>query len=360
MNKNLKNFFSLLKRYFNQFLKSIHLNNKESLSDTPPPIPGNSVTTIESILIAPFSPSSKEVIHQITLLSCFVAGPYFFGKTLANIIFPTASTQKLSPIDFNSGLVKSRKPNTIPNVLGLRPSAEKEKTEPVKKVVNTKKSYAPCQNALKKTRLSVKVESLTILKNSKKSIGEFKIGGKKNIHYLRSGDKVAKIGVLGLLTTDKAFIRNLSNGECEYIALKKNSKRSKKLKDFKVHSPDKKDKFISNNPRIVNQGNSFKIKESLREEMLGNISSILTQARAIPITNGDGTLSFKITEIVPGSIYSQLNIKENDIITGINGKSVSSINEVTSLLGKVRDLRSLSITVERDGEEKVQDYSFEQ
>ena len=73
--------------------------------------------------------------------------------------------------------------------------------------------------------------------------------------------------------------------------------------------------------------------------MLGNISSILTQARAIPITNGDGSLSFKITEIVPGSIYSQLNIKENDIITGINGKSVSSINEVTSLLGKVRDLK---------------------
>ena len=32
--------------------------------------------------------------------------------------------------------------------------------------------------------------------------------------------------------------------------------------------------------------------------MLGNISSVLTQARAIPITNGDGTISFKVTEIV--------------------------------------------------------------
>ena len=111
--------------------------------------------------------------------------------------------------------------------------------------------------------------------------------------------------------------------------------------------------------RIRNEGNSFKIKETLREEMLGNISSVITQAKAIPINNGDGTLSFKITEIVPGSIYSQLNIQENDIITGINGKKVNSINEVTSLLGKIRDITNLSITVERDGEETTQDYSFE-
>ena len=132
----------------------------------------------------------------MTLLSCFVVGPYFFGKTLANIIFPTASTQKLSPINFGPGVEKKPKSRPIPNVLGLRPSAEKQKAEPVKKIVNTKKSYAPCENALKKTKLSVKVESLTILKNSKKSIGEFKIGGKKDIHYLRSGDKVAKLGYL--------------------------------------------------------------------------------------------------------------------------------------------------------------------
>ena len=68
---------------------------------------------------------------------------------------------------------------------------------------------------------------------------------------------------------------------------------------------------------------------------------------------------YTITEIVPGSIYSQLNIQENDIITGINGKKVNSINEVTSLLGKIRDITNLSITVERDGEETTQDYSFE-
>ena len=71
--------------------------------------------------------------------------------------------------------------------------------------------------------------------------------------------------------------------------------------------------------------------------MLGNISSVLTQARAIPITNGDGTISFKVTEIVPGSIYSQLNIQENDIITGINGKKLTQLMK-SHHFWKIRDI----------------------
>jgi C-terminal processing protease CtpA/Prc len=32
-----------------------------------------------------------------------------------------------------------------------------------------------------------------------------------------------------------------------------------------------------------------------------------------------GSMAFKMTEIVAGSIYSQLNIQDGDIIEGING-----------------------------------------
>ena len=93
--------------------------------------------------------------------------------------------------------------------------------------------------------------------------------------------------------------------------------------------------------------------------MLGNISSVTHSSKSNSYNQWRWNISFKVTEIVPGSIYSQLNIQENDIITGINGKKVNSINEVTSLLGKIRDITNLSITVERDGEETTQDYSFE-
>ena len=221
-----------------------------------------------------------------------------------------------------------------------------------------KKDYPICEHARRKSSLGVDLISLTVLKNPKKSLAEVKLKRKKETQFFRYGEKIAGLGKVGLMRNKKLFIRNFSNGNCEFIAIKE-SRKTKKLQDFKVHSEKERDRFFTKNERIKNEGNSFKIKESLREEMLGNISSVLTQARAIPITNGDGTLSFKITEITPGSIYSQLNIQEDDIITGINGKDVTSINEVTGLLGKIRDITSLSITIERDGEEKTQDYSFE-
>ena len=48
-------------------------------------------------------------------------------------------------------------------------------------------------------------------------------------------------------------------------------------------------------------GNSFKIKRDLLDEKLKDINSLLTEAKAIPIQNPDGSMSFKIEQIQPGS-----------------------------------------------------------
>lgn len=336
--------------------------NKPS-GDLPPDLPSSSSSSnlnIEQIFTWIFDKKNKEKIDQAFIFSYVIFGCYYFGKTTARVIFPFYSkeTVKTENIIFND-IEKVRLSNisrTNPFNLKRTATQKKEVKKETKKPV--KKDYPICEKASRKSSLSLKLISLTILKNPNKSLAEIKVKSKKETEYFRYGEKIASFGKIGLMSDGKVFLRNFSNGKCEYLAIQE-KRRSKKLPDFKVHSEDKKDQFFSKNERIKNEGNSFKIKETLREEMLGNISSVLTQARAIPITNGDGTISFKVTEIVPGSIYSQLNIQENDIITGINGKKVNSINEVTSLLGKIRDITNLSITVERDGEETTQDYSFE-
>ena len=93
--------------------------------------------------------------------------------------------------------------------------------------------------------------------------------------------------------------------------------------------------------------------------MLDNISQILTQAKAIPIKKPDGSIHFKITQIVPGSVYSQLNISNGDIITHINGKKINSTNEIMTLFGKFRNLDNLSLGISRSGNEETLDYQFE-
>ena len=90
-----------------------------------------------------------------------------------------------------------------------------------------------------------------------------------------------------------------------------------------------------------------------------NIQQILTQARAIKITNPDGSLSFKIVEITPGSVYSSLGIQNEDIITHINGKPISNLNEVMGLFGGIQNMSKLNISVNRSGSQQDLDYQFQ-
>ena len=113
------------------------------------------------------------------------------------------------------------------------------------------------------------------------------------------------------------------------------------------------------NPNIKNTGNSFKIKKNYRDEMVTKMSDILTQAKAIQITNPDGSLCFKMTEIVPGSIYTQLNIQESDIICNVNGRKIENLNELMGLLGRIKEIDSMQIGLKRNGMQENLDYNFE-
>ncbi len=65
-----------------------------------------------------------------------------------------------------------------------------------------------------------------------------------------------------------------------------------------------------------------------------------------------------MTDVVPGSIYSQLNISDGDIISGINGKKIENLNEILNLFGKIKDIDNLSLTILKDGQKQENDYEF--
>lgn len=93
--------------------------------------------------------------------------------------------------------------------------------------------------------------------------------------------------------------------------------------------------------------------------MLEDIGEILTQAKAVQIRNPDGSLSFQMTEVVPGSIYAHLNIQNGDIIKSINGEPIQDLNKLMTLFGNVKNLDNVQISVVKDGEEQNMDFSFE-
>ena len=158
------------------------------------------------------------------------------------------------------------------------------------------------------------------------------------------------------------IIKNLQTGNCESIPsslVKKSSKRPPNLGILSAKASRSYKKQVKKLDGIKQDGNNIEIKKSfLQEKIAGDMGALLSQARGLKVTNPDGTLSFKIVDIQPGSIYFNLGIQEGDMITAINGEPIESLNAITSLFSKISKLDKLNLTVSRGGEAVTQNYNI--
>lgn len=315
-----------------------------------------------------FSPTYRSLLHKLFIISLIGAGSYFSGKTIAIAIkspLTYSKKRKSSPQlkskakkDHSGEIEQIRNANLFKAVDDAKTDGKPSPSEIKKKLSRDK----ACENATKRSSLPIKLSNTIVLQETSKSLASIKVRSRPALINYRQGDKIESLAEVKKIDRLKVILRNLNTGECEYIVSKsKQFKKTLTKKKYSVLSPHEGKKLLDlkTTDAIKSKGNQFSIKKSFRDEMLKDIGSILTQARAVKIKNPDGSLAFKMTEIVPGSIYSKLNIQNDDIITGVNGKKIQNLNEIMGLFGKIKDVDKLQITIKRNGIEQKLDYEFE-
>lgn len=253
--------------------------------------------------------------------------------------------------------------------LNLFKAAEHErdtKNQPViaeekpKKVIDLN---SPCDSADKESKLPIELTHTVVLQDSVKSIAAVSMRGEKAPLTLREGDKINEIGRIEKIQYQRLVLKNLESGECEFVASDDDKKRTRrKPPSYDILSPAAGKKLMDNKDvadNVKNVGNKFSIKKEERTKLLANIDELLTQALAIQIKNPDGSLSFKMTEIVPGSFYTKMDIQNGDIIKSINGKPITNLNQVMTLFGKINEVDQFQLGILRNGSVVDKEYNFE-
>jgi type II secretory pathway component PulC len=303
-----------------------------------------------------YSPEFRPRVHRAFLLILIGLMTYTLGKSIALWMQPEKKI-----ISVRRTLTSPQKSNTADqiqkvtqnNLFNIKQNeADEKKIENVVKKTETPKI---CLTSDKLSSLPFKIVNTSVLQDTVKSIASVQVRENEVVN-IREGDTFETME-LGKILRQKIIIKNIQTNECEYLENKDLANDRK----FDILSPASGKKLINSkfSTDIKNDGNRFSIKKKLRDEMVTDISSILTQAKAIPIQNPDGTMSFKMTEIVPGSVYSKLNIQDDDIITNIDGEKIKNINEVMNKFGKIKDIDHIEITVLRNGNEQRLEYSFD-
>jgi general secretion pathway protein C len=89
-----------------------------------------------------------------------------------------------------------------------------------------------------------------------------------------------------------------------------------------------------------------------------NMGQILTQARALPYQEQGKTVGFKISEIVPGSIYEKIGLQNGDVIQRVNSQDVDDPGKFFQLYQGLRNERSISIDLLRGGQRQTLTYEI--
>jgi len=94
-------------------------------------------------------------------------------------------------------------------------------------------------------------------------------------------------------------------------------------------------------------------------EAINNINDLMKQAKIRPhFKNGkpDGLI---LSRVQSDSIFTQLGLKSGDIITGVNGTPIESVDDALNFYNNLKTASNVSLQIRRRGRDENVDYSVE-
>lgn len=184
-------------------------------------------------------------------------------------------------------------------------------------------------------------EALAIISSSK---------GKDKTYHI--GDKVTGGALLHAVYADRIILKR--NGKLETLRLPKPKVDSKafysRTVSNKVRSP------INHVTSRTNQNQSQRLRK-MRDTLLKDPAKIWQQIRINPVMKNGEVQGYTLAHN-DQKLMKALNLRKTDIITAVNGQSLSDPATLYGLMGSLSGQASLELSIERNGQQQTIQLSF--
>jgi general secretion pathway protein C len=109
-------------------------------------------------------------------------------------------------------------------------------------------------------------------------------------------------------------------------------------------------------PRTAASGKSVYrriLQRSVIEKAVSNVGQLMTQAKIMP--RGDG---LAISAIKPGSLFRRLGLRNGDVIEGVNGRTIQSVDDALSIYNRLRNDSSVTVDIKRGGRNRTLQFTI--
>lgn len=194
-----------------------------------------------------------------------------------------------------------------------------------------------------RTSLPLQLTGVILVSDELKSVASIEDKSRNQVVAVRVNDSIKPEVIVQKIESDKVIFINHQSGRREYVDLPKD-----------VYSLSVKKGGSSSAPSAgsgiqATSETHFVIDRTEVDKSLANLNEILTQARCVPNFENGRPSGYRCFQIVPGSIYDKLGMKDNDVICGINGEPVADPTRAFEMLGKLKTTNNLELCLNRNG-----------
>ena len=99
-------------------------------------------------------------------------------------------------------------------------------------------------------------------------------------------------------------------------------------------------------------------RESM-ESALQNIGQLMDQATIRPHIEDGRSAGISITGIKPNAIFRKMRLRNGDVITGVNGRPIESVEDAVNIFDDLTSSSEIKIDIKRRGRQQTIDYRIE-
>jgi general secretion pathway protein C len=104
--------------------------------------------------------------------------------------------------------------------------------------------------------------------------------------------------------------------------------------------------------------NRFVVDRGEVDHSIENLSTVVTQMRAVPYLKDGKSVGFRVFNIRTGSLFERMGLKNGDIIQAVNGSELSDPSRALALLDEVQTSDEIRIDLLRDDHPNTLTYSI--
>ena len=101
------------------------------------------------------------------------------------------------------------------------------------------------------------------------------------------------------------------------------------------------------------------IQRSRIEDAVQNVNQLMKHVRIRPHFTDGQPDGLRLTGVRPGTIFTEIGFRNGDIITGVNGKSIESVDDALKFYTSLKNATNVDLQIRRRGKEKSIQYRVE-